>query len=110
MNSAAALHAFLSGACCLGSLAVALFFSRFWKKSHDRIFALFTAAFALLALERGVLSFIPAQQDGRHLIYLARLLAFTLILLGVVQKNRPKDSKQPAADLTRPEKFRQQTK
>ena len=81
------IQIFLAGAFTIASLAVALFFLQFWRKSGDRLFALLAWAFSLLALERAVLSFVPAEQEGRHWIYLARLIAFALIILGILQKN-----------------------
>ncbi|MDX2020424.1 MAG: DUF5985 family protein [Deltaproteobacteria bacterium] len=84
-----ALNAFCSGAFALACLAVALFFFRFWRKSQERLFAILCSAFALLALERTVLASVPAAHESRHWIYLARLVAFALIIIGVLDKNRP---------------------
>lgn len=85
----AIFNAFCSGAFTVASGAVALFFFRFWRKSHDRLFAILGLAFALLALERSVLTTVPTVYESRHWIYLARLVAFTLIIVGVMDKNRP---------------------
>ncbi len=82
------MYHFVSGAFSLGAAAVALFFLRFWRKSHDRLFAILSLAFALLALERTVLSFVPLEHEGRHWIYVARLVAFMLIIVGILDKNR----------------------
>jgi hypothetical protein len=79
---------FLSGAFAAVSVAIGLFFLRFWQRSRDRLFALLALAFLLLAAERTVMAFVPAALDGRHLIYFARLVAFALIILGVIDKNR----------------------
>lgn len=84
------MQLFISGAFCMASVAVALFFFRFWKKSDDRLFAILCVAFALLAVERGVLAFVRIESEGRHWIYSARLVAFVLIILGVLDKNRPR--------------------
>lgn len=85
-----ALTLFFSGAFMLASAAIALFFYRYWQRSRDRLFVVFALAFALLALERTVLAFFPAYLDGRHFIFVARLLAFVLIIYGIVDKNRPR--------------------
>lgn len=87
-----AFNAFCSGAFAAASLAVALFFFRFWRKSQERLFAILGLAFALLALERSVLSSVPAAHESRHWIYLARLVAFALIIVGILDKNRPRSS------------------
>jgi len=36
---------FLSGAVTLGFLVAATFFLRFWRRTHDRLFIAFAAAF-----------------------------------------------------------------
>jgi uncharacterized membrane protein HdeD (DUF308 family) len=82
------MHYFLSGALMLACVASALFFFRFWQKSADRLFAILALAFLLIAVERTVLAFVPVEHEGRHLIFLVRLLAFVLIILGVIDKNR----------------------
>jgi nitrate/nitrite transporter NarK len=82
------MNQFLSGAFALASIASGFFFIRYWKQSRDRTFLILAIAFYLLALERTVLSFIPPALDGRHWIYLARLLAFVLLIVGIIDKNR----------------------
>lgn len=89
---------FLPGAYAMACVAIALFFTLYWRKTRDRLFAVFALAFLLFALERVVLAFVPADQEGRHWIFLARLVGFVLIILGVVDKNRPRrkaDEDQP---------------
>lgn len=83
------LYSFFSGAFVVAAAAVALFFFQFWQKSRERLFATLSWAFALLALERAVLAFVPLEHEGRHWIYVARLIAFALIILGILDKNRP---------------------
>lgn len=84
------MNQFLSGALVVASAAVALFFVKYWRATHDRLFAILAFAFCLLALERTVLAFVPVSLEGRHWIFLARLLAFALIIVGVLDKNRPR--------------------
>jgi hypothetical protein len=79
---------FLSGVFIGMSLAVSLFFIRFWRKSRERLFALLALVFALLSVERAVLAFVPAGHESRHLVFLVRLLAFALLIAGIVDKNR----------------------
>ena len=81
------MNAFIDGAMTMAFLANALFFRRAWAKSRDSFFALFSAAFALMALERIPLAFVSAGQHERSFIFLIRLLAFVLIIVAIVRKN-----------------------
>jgi hypothetical protein len=85
----AMIASFLAGAFTLACIAVAGFFWSYWRKTRDRLFAIFALAFALLGLERIVLVAVPEELEGRHFLYLNRLLAFALIIAGVLDKNRP---------------------
>ena len=78
---------------CWGMLTMAgvvasLYFLRYWKVTGDRLFAFFAAAFALLALNWLALSVIDPAFEARHLIYLLRLSAFVVMIIGIVDKNR----------------------
>jgi uncharacterized membrane protein HdeD (DUF308 family) len=85
-----AFNTFLLGAFALACAAVALFFFRYWRKTHERLFAILALAFTLLAMERTVLAFVPPDQESRHWIFLVRLSAFLLIIAGIIDKNRPR--------------------
>ena len=65
-----------------------LFFVRFWRESRDVLFALFGAAFWLLALSWAALSVLSPDHETRPYIYGVRLLAFLLIIVAIIQKNR----------------------
>lgn len=82
------MNFFLHGAIALGFWAVGLIYLRFYRRVKDRLFAIFAAAFWLLAFERVLLASVAKDQEGRPLIYLIRLLAFVLIILAVLDKNR----------------------
>jgi hypothetical protein len=82
------LPSFLSGAIFLACIAVALHFLRLWRRTGDRLFAFFLAAFAALACERVVLALVPAQNEFAPFVYLVRLAAFAIIIAGVIDKNR----------------------
>jgi zinc transporter ZupT len=86
MKNPILINSFLSGAIVIAAWAIALFFLRFKKTTNDRLFGFFAAAFFLIGLERIVLelnsSELPAQ------VYLIRLTAFLLILIGILDKNR----------------------
>jgi hypothetical protein len=75
---------FLSGILAMGYAVASLFFLRFWRRTHDRLFAWFAAAFALLAVQRAVLSLAEPHEA----FYLMRLAAFVLIIIAIADKNR----------------------
>jgi hypothetical protein len=81
----------LLGALALGSAIVGLFFLRFWRTTNDRLFLYFSIAFFLQALDRILLGIIPASEENPA-IYLMRLVAYGLIIWGIVEKNREKSS------------------
>ena len=82
------LYDFLSGAVALGFLVCALFFLRFWRRTHEGLFLSFALAFLLLGVGQAVLALgnIPTEERGS--LYLIRLLAFLLILAGIYRTNR----------------------
>lgn len=81
---------FLAGAGALASLAIALFFFRFWRQTADRFFLLFALAFATFAVNRSALVALGDEDENRAWVYLLRLAAFVLIIVAVVEKNRPR--------------------
>jgi hypothetical protein len=83
----AILNIFMLGAIVMACAAVGLFFLRFWRKTGDRLFAIFAIAFWLLGLNWLALAFTPAD-EARTWLYLVRLLAFIVILYGIIDKNR----------------------
>jgi hypothetical protein len=82
------MRQFLWGALCMASVTVALFFLRYWKTSGDRLFGYFAIAFVALALNWMGLALIDPGIESRHILYLLRLTAFVLIIVGIVDKNR----------------------
>lgn len=79
---------FLSGAVMMGSVAASLFFLRFWKSTRDRLFFWFGIAFLMLAIERWVLVSVSPDAEFRFYVYSFRMVAFLLIGLAIVDKNR----------------------
>jgi hypothetical protein len=80
--------AFYSGATGLECLIAGLFFLRFWRDSRDRLFLRFAFAFWMLGVSYVLLGLIAFATDWRMYVFLVRLAAFCLILLGIVEKNR----------------------
>lgn len=82
------LNSFMAGACSMASTVAALFFFRFWRASHDRLFLYFALAFLGMTINWvGVAVFAPAEET-RHWLYVFRLIAFLLIVVAIVDKNR----------------------
>jgi hypothetical protein len=82
------MNELLSGVLFTGYLVVGLFFLRFWASSRDRLFAMFAASFWLLALQRLLIALTRNWLEDQSLLYLIRLLAFTIIVVAIVDKNR----------------------
>jgi Family of unknown function (DUF5985) len=78
----------VSGMLVAGYLVAALFFLRFWTQSRDRLFALFSAAFTLLAVQRIALALTDAPMEDRTFLYALRFLAFAIIAVAIIDKNR----------------------
>ena len=78
---------FLSGAVTLGFLVAAGFFFSFWRKTADRLFLAFAAAFVLFALNQALGSLLTVVLEPSSLIYTLRVLGFLLILVAIVDKN-----------------------
>ncbi len=86
------MHSFLTGMSTAGCLAIGLIFLRLWRDSGDRLFVYFGAAFWALALNWVILALVSPADETRHLFYLTRLAAFVLIIMGIIDKNRPRRS------------------
>lgn len=82
------MYEFLSGSVFMGSLVAGMFFLKFWKSTHDRLFLIFALAFAVLAFERMVLVLGSDPSEANPAVYLFRLSAFLLIMAGIWDKNR----------------------
>ena len=82
------MNQLISGALIAGYLTAGLFFLRFWKSTHDRLFMLFALAFGVMAVQRLVQSlWIVASEDVPYM-YIMRLIAFIIIIIAIVDKNR----------------------
>jgi len=81
------LYDFLSGAVAMGFLVCACFFLRFWRRAGEGLFLSFALAFLLLGVGQTVLALgnIPTEERGS--LYLIRLAAFLLILVGIWRAN-----------------------
>lgn len=92
MNPLTNMGAFLVGAIMMASFVIGLFFIKFYWRTKDRLLLLFGNAFILLGVERILLMGVPQEFESRSFIYVIRLVAFSMIIIGIVLKNR--ESKQ----------------
>jgi hypothetical protein len=82
-----ALNVFLAGLITAGYLVAGLFFIRFWARSRDPLFAIFAAAFGLLALSQAVVGLSALPREEQSWAYLPRFAAFVLIAIAILHKN-----------------------
>ncbi len=88
---------FLEGAQVMASLSIALFFLRFWRATRERLFVLFSVAFCLLGANWALPSLGGPLAPHAHFF---RFLAFVVIALAVLDKNRRRDG--PGDEQRRP--------
>ena len=78
---------FLSGVLTLSFALAGLHFLRFWRRTKDRLFFHFAAAFWLFALNQ-IATSIPAISDETSgYEFVLRVLGFCWILWAIAQKN-----------------------
>lgn len=82
------LEQFLSGAVVMGFAVAGLLFLRYWRRTRERLFATFAASFFLLSLNYGWLALTQIPVEERSPLFLIRLLAFSLIIVAIIQSNR----------------------
>lgn len=83
---------FLSGITVVTFLASGVFFLKFYRASRDPFYLFFCLACWLLSIERIAILMVigPAKTSGETSpwVYLIRLIAFLLIMIAIVNKNR----------------------
>lgn len=77
----------LLGGIAVASAVAGLFFLRFWKATGDRLFTFFALAFFLQSFSRVLMAISAVSSDEHPAIYLIRLIAYGLIIAGIVDKN-----------------------
>jgi hypothetical protein len=78
---------FLWGLLAMASAVASLLFLRYGRLTRDRLFLYFSAAFLAMTLNWTGLAIIEPNTEHRYLAYALRLLAFVLILIGIIDKN-----------------------
>ena len=85
MTTVAAL---IAGALAAGYVVAGLFVAKFWSRTGDRLVAIFAAAFWLLAIQRIATVLSDRWLEDATPLYALRLVAFLLILIAIIDKNR----------------------
>lgn len=82
------MNDFLAGAVVMASWVAGLIFIRFFHRTQDRIFLFFAASFWLDAFGRTLEVALRWNDDGSPGVYVLRVVAYGLILAGILDKNR----------------------
>lgn len=78
---------FLSGAIVMGFAVAALLFLSYWRRTRQVLFLTFAASFSLLAVNYAWLALTNIPTEERSPLFLLRLVAFSLIIIGIIQSN-----------------------
>jgi hypothetical protein len=82
------LVVFLQGFSVAGAFVAGLLFLRFWQESRDRLFVHFAVGFWLIGASWAALAIFSPTEEARPYVYGLRLVAFMLIISGIVVKNQ----------------------
>lgn len=74
------------GVLAMGTLVAAMFFFDYWRRTRDRLFGFFAAAFLLMAVQWTVSASLGTNEHPYLL--LLRIAAFLCIFIGVMDRNR----------------------
>ena len=83
------MEQFLYGAVTMAFAVAGLLFLSYWRRTRQSLFLTFAASFFLLALNYGWLAVTQIPVEERSPLYLVRLLAFAMIIVAIIQSNRP---------------------
>jgi len=90
-------NAFLRGAISMGHAVAGLFFLRYYVRSRDTFFLMFSTAFWALGSIRVAMIFVADPME-QHYLYWVRFFAYLLILAAIVTKNLPSRSRTPESE------------
>jgi hypothetical protein len=82
------MEQFLSGGIALVTAFSGLFFLRFWRRTRDRFFLYFALSLWIEAAHRATLGLYPEITDTNPFSYMLRIVAYGLIILAILHKNR----------------------
>lgn len=78
----------MMGATAAFYLIIGLFFIRFWRSTHDRFFMFFALCFLIEAANRIMLGLFFDFREASPIYYIIRLLAYSFIIIAILDKNR----------------------
>ncbi|MCC7346840.1 MAG: hypothetical protein IT538_05520 [Variibacter sp.] len=78
---------FTAGLITMGFLIAGVFFLRFWTRTGDRLFLVFSLAFWLFALNQALVPLSGWPREETTWFYLLRLAGFGLIIAAILAKN-----------------------
>lgn len=79
---------FFNGAIVMGFAVASLLFLSYWRRTRQKLFLSFAASFFLLAINYLWLAVTQIPAEERSPLFLIRLLAFALLIYGIIQSNR----------------------
>lgn len=89
------MNQILVGAIVMASLVASLFFLRYWKSTNDRFFLFFALSFLIEAVNRLIFWSAISATEEIEAYFLIRLAAYALILIAIIDKNRPSKKSGP---------------
>jgi len=81
------IEPFLLGVIATASLIASLYFFKFWYRTRDLLFLCFSIVFLIEAANRTSIMFLRNPSEGSPWTYAVRLVAFLIILAGILRKN-----------------------
>jgi hypothetical protein len=78
---------FVYGMITMGYMVAGLVFFKFWTRIRDPLFFIFALAFWILAASQTLRVIFDFPREEQGWVYILRLLAFTLIIIAIIQKN-----------------------
>jgi len=84
------LTAAITGAIIMGYAIASLFFLKFWRRTGDRLFLAFAAAFLLMAATPALTLSLAIPREEQSLFYLLRASGFAIIIVAIIAKSRRK--------------------
>jgi hypothetical protein len=79
---------FMLGFVATASLVAAMFFLRFWYRTHDFLFFAFAVAFLFQAATSLASVFLRKPDGVSPWLYIGQLCTYLLILAAILRKNR----------------------
>lgn len=95
------MYALTSGIFATLCLVSAALFLHSFKRTHDRLFVFFAAAFVVLGFSQLALGLLDRPEADLPLVYVPRLISALLIVAAIVDKNRATRKKGAALRLLR---------